>query len=127
MMRYLTILALLLVLLNGCATKEKYAETLNTFVGSDEAKLVGAWGAPDSTYETGTQKFLTYQRHRVVTDPGTPPTTRTTSIGGVPYTSTTPGRTGYTLNFDCKTTFVVDRASGTIEKWSFQGNDCVAR
>ncbi len=50
--------------LGGCATTGKYETVLDTWIGSGEVELVKAWGPPQSVYEVGGSKFLTYSTRR---------------------------------------------------------------
>ena len=111
------------LLLNGCATSEKYEATLNSWVGTSVDNLVGSWGAPNGVYEKDDGgKVLTYFYSRQSTFEGTSSTKTTYDSSGyaTTTTSTTPG-TDITLT--CKTTFVVSSA-GKITDWSYEGNHC---
>ncbi|EPR36300.1 hypothetical protein dsx2_1217 [Desulfovibrio sp. X2] len=125
LMGSVTILALVL-LLAGCATRAKYEEQLDKWVGMNEAALVTAWGAPDAVYETAAQKFLTYKKERTAIFPGSPATYETRHAGDTSYMTSYGGTPTQTIFLECRTTFVVDKATGKVEKWSLKGNDCVS-
>ncbi len=46
--------------ISGCATKANYIVALNSWIGQPEQELVSVWGAPDTSFESGGQRFLTY-------------------------------------------------------------------
>ncbi len=87
------------LLMAGCASPERYRDSLQTWVGTSEADLVTEWGAPDAAYRTedGT-RLLTYSKVRKY------------------------DAEGVTLTGRCKTTFKVEQ--GTVTGFSFQGNQC---
>ena len=93
--------------LAACGSTAKYEENLNSFVGSTERVLVDRWGPPDSVYEAGGTKHLTYDRRRSSYIPGVPPSYQTTCSFG--YCTSTPigGSPGYVLDQQCRTTFTV--------------------
>ena len=105
------------LMIAGCATQAGYEKILDTWLGHAEGELISSWGVPDSVYDAGSKKYLTYQNSRQMTLPAS-------------YTSNVYGNTiytrsygGNTINLRCKTTFTVDR--GIIVDWSFRGNDCI--
>lgn len=123
-MRYPMVLAAAL-LLCACATTENYENILKGFVGKSEDQLVQAWGPPDTVYETGGKKYLTYVRSHTGYVPGTPPTYQTRIIGNRAYTTGYGGSAGYFYQLHCKTTFTL--SGGTVTAWRHEGNDCRAR
>ena len=106
-MKAITALILAALLLStGCATTEKHEATLDTWLGSTEDELVAAWGIPDGTYQSGTDKYLIFQSRSAYTAAG---------VGDLAPT---------TYNLHCKTVFTItDRL---VSNWQHQGNYCVA-
>lgn len=153
-MRYL-IAAAVLTLLAGCATTKKYEENLQGWLGKPEQELVRAWGAPNSFYETGGIKFLTYAKTRQGFIPGAAPSYQTqvigntvvsTPMGGYPgrsitsqcsrhsghtahhssgHTSKHSGHTTHHSSGHTDTTFEV--SAGVVSSYRFEGNDCKAK
>lgn len=113
---------LAVVLLASCATVEKYEAKLQTWVGSAEERLIASWGPPDSFYESGGTRYLTYAKSRTVVTAGTAPTTNAYVVGSQVFTSTTPGSPGSVRQRSCKTTFIVKNS--VITDWQHKGNDC---
>jgi hypothetical protein len=121
-MRYLLILVMLGM--SACATTENYEKILGSWMGSSEDSLIAKWGPPDSFYQSGEAKYLTYSRSESSYIPGTPPTYQTTCSFGNCRTTAVGGSSGFTVNSNCKTTFTV--VGGKITNWRYQGNDCTA-
>ena len=119
------ILLLALVMVAGCATTEKYEESLRSWVGSSPDQLISQWGPPDSSFTTGTSTYLTYSQGRTYNVPGVAPTYQTTCSFGVCTTNAVGGSPGYTINSHCKTTFTVQ--GNQITSWRWEGNSCKAR
>ncbi len=117
--------ALAIFNLSSCATTANYEKILDSWLGQSEGSLIDSWGPPDSAYETGNKKYLTYTRSSTGYVPGTAPTYQTTIIGSVAYSTPVGGSPGFSLNYHCKTTFTVNY--GTINNWRYEGNNCVAR
>ena len=113
-----------ILLLSACATAEKYEAILKSWVGNSESSLINSWGPPDSVYENGGQKYLTYFKSRSGYVPGTSPTYQTQLIGNTAYTTSYGGSPGFAYNQNCKTTFTVSR--GKIIQWRYEGNACRA-
>lgn len=79
---------------------------------------------PRSVYETGGKKYLTYMSSRTSYVPGTQPTYQSTVIGNTVPTRPVGGTPGYSIDLNCKTTFVI--ANSVITSWSYEGNHCVS-
>ena len=45
----------------ACITTRNYEETLNSWKGRSEVRLVEFWGPPTETFNSGNHKFLVYQ------------------------------------------------------------------
>lgn len=69
-MKYV-VLSVFLILASGCATTEKYNETINSWVGSQEIELIKSWNPPKETYETQGSKFLVYSWSQYIEGIGT--------------------------------------------------------
>lgn len=117
--------SLVLCLAVGCATVENYQKILDSWMYSTEENLVAAWGIPDSVYESGHRKYLSYVSSRSGYVPGTAPTYQTTFIGNTAYTSSSGGTPGFAFTRRCKTTFTVIKS--VITHYTFEGNNCKAR
>jgi hypothetical protein len=118
------VLLLSSLLLVGCATTQNYEKVLDTWVGAKETELVSNWGVPDGFYESGSTKYLTYKNSSSGYVEGTPANYTTTIVGGMAYTTSSGGTSGYSYNYNCDTTFSI--RNGTISSWSYKGNNCVA-
>lgn len=118
----------LLALLAGCAattaTTANYERILNSWLGASEVDLARDWGPPQSTYEVGGARFLTYLSNRSVFLPGSPGRQRTTLYGNTAYTTTTGAMPAQSLDMSCQTIFEV--RDDRIASWRFRGNDCTA-
>lgn len=123
MKRLLFIVATVL-LLAGCATEAKYGELLDTWMGATESQLVSQWGVPNSVYESGGVKYLTYRNSSTGYVPGTAPSYQTNIVGNTIYTNRIGGTPGFVVNRWCDTTFTV--RDGRIVHWSWNGNGCRA-
>lgn len=117
MKKYL--LLLLILILSGCATEDKYRAQLNTYFGYTQKELIDAWGPPDSTYKLDNKtEYFTYTKSRDIFIPASD----TTNLYGSSFTTNYYG--GYTENLNCKTTFTLE--NGTVTNYRFDGNDCTA-
>ena len=118
---------LIMLFLSGCfATTKKYEAVLRSWVSSSEDELISSWGVPDSFYEAGGKRYLTYSNSRSGYVPGTPPTMYTTSVyGNTGYTTAYGGTSGFSYNNHCKTTFTV--VDGKITSWTWKGNSCTSK
>jgi hypothetical protein len=106
--------------LTSCATAANYEKILNSWTGHSENELLSSWGPPDSAYESGDTKYLTYARGGTVVLPGTAPSYR--SVGNTMYP--VGGTPPLVINKHCKTTFIVQ--SSAIVSWRWEGNACKA-
>lgn len=112
----------LLLPLAGCATSEKYEAILDSWIGGTEKQLIRSWGAPDSVYESGDEKYLSYHDSKSGYVPGIAPTYQTQVIGNTAYTTKSGGTQGYFYNNHCQTTFTI--SGGVIKHWRYEGNSC---
>ncbi len=115
-------LGLLCLTLSACATTEKYEAVLRSWVGHNEDELISSWGPPTGVYESGNNKYLTYQNSNSGYVPGVAPTYQTTLIGNTLYTNAIGGSPGYSYTNHCKTTFTV--TNNVIQSWRWEGNSC---
>jgi len=116
---------LLLVLFSGCATSGKYKEKVSSWMGSTEQQLIDSWGPPQSTYTSGSKRYLTYNSSRSVFLPGSSPTYTTTVYGNTAYTNSTGGYPDQNIRLSCTTTFTSE--NGRLVSWRFKGNDCTSK
>jgi hypothetical protein len=121
----ITLVFISLLLLSSCATTEKYKAILNSLVKETEGQLINSWGPPDSVYENGGRKYLTYIKSRSGYVPGTTPNYQTQIIGNTAYTTSYGGSSGHSYTKRCKTTFTISGRS--ITNWRHEGNACHAR
>lgn len=110
--------------LHGCVTsqnhRQSYKETLDSWLNSTEDELIAKWGLPNQVYNSGTKKYLVYQRSRVYYGPFEKGPRYESTYN--PYLRTTTTRKVEGQTFHCKTTFTIER--GVINDWRYQGNDC---
>ncbi|KOO13326.1 hypothetical protein AKJ18_19140 [Vibrio xuii] len=123
------IVLIILCVLQGCATTEKYNAILDTWMGHNINELVQSWGYPDSTFEAPNgNKVYVYGYQASTYVPQTNYTTTTYNvIGNNLYSnSTTNSYGGYSVNHNCTTYFETD-VDGTIVNWQWKGNACKAK
>lgn len=130
--------------ITGCATSGRFTEKMDGFVGQPEAVLVGTYGPPQSSYQlTDGSRVIQYTRGQTMVMPGatTYEPVRTTTTGnitmrqGAQRATGTYGQTstsyvpqqspGTTLAFWCTVTFTISK-DGVVQRWSAEGNNCVA-
>lgn len=122
----LSALMLGLLVLTGCATRERYESELQGWVGANIKVVMDTWGYPSGSFESPTSGNLVYvwDKQSSYTSPPVLSTTvvtgsRGTSIGtGLGF-----GFGGQTMSYRCQTYFEVDKTK-TILSWKTQGNDC---
>jgi hypothetical protein len=115
----------LIFLLSGCATTANYENILNSWVGLPETSLIEKWGIPNSVYEAGGVKYLSYSKSQSGYVPGVAPSYQTTVIGNTAYTNAVGGTPGFAFTNTCNTTFMI--RNNTIFNWRWEGNACRAR
>ena len=111
-----------LFFLTGCVTKKEYEDTLSSWVGASENELVMSWGPPNSVYESGGLKYLTWSNSGSVTIPGTSPTYQTSIYGNTAYTTAIGGSAPMTFNKHCQRTMVI--SNDRVVNWQWKGNGC---
>lgn len=114
----------LFLLITGCATKEKFEEILDTWMGVESYKLVQTWGPPNRYYTSNGVEFIEYLSSKTFIMPGVAPSYSTTFSGNTAHTTYNPGMPGETIDYKCVTTFEV--RNGRIVHWRWEGNDCKA-
>jgi len=131
------LLGLLLCLgLCGCATTAKYDAKLNQWIGATEDSLVASWGIPNKTYNLNDgKKAVEFVRKETIQTGGYTYTIPQRSyqsgvIGDKAYSGTATNYETVIMpiqqyKLTCKTTFILN-ASGQVESWHHDGNDCVS-
>lgn len=144
-MRRLTILALVVISLSGCATHEKFRAKMNGFIDRPEMTVIAAYGVPQATYAMadGT-RAIQFRRGGQMILPGAttyqPVQTSTTGSAQIargisqPYQATYQERsTSYVpikqadtaIDLWCSVTFFVGK-DGLVKSWASEGNRCVS-
>ena len=82
-------------------------------------------GLPDSFYESGESKYLTYIKSRTTVIPGRAPTYRTQIIGNTAYTRRYGGTANYNWQRSCKTAFTI--VGSKVTDYRYEGNNCTAK
>jgi hypothetical protein len=112
--------------LAGCASTAAYEHTLNEWVGHPADRLVAKWGPPQGTYTMKTgEVVMEWVDETSYTSRITTPTTSRVTVGGQVGTIQGTQERVSEVGLWCRTTFYVD-PSGTIKRWSLQGNHCVS-
>jgi hypothetical protein len=106
-------------LLSGCASHaiERRQAALAPMVGQTEADLVRQLGVPTRVFETGGQRFLSYDEQQVSVTPGFPGYYGPWGPWG-PYSGMPPT----IMQWACETTF--DIASNRVQSFTVRGNGC---
>lgn len=117
-------LALATLTLAGCATREKYENYLQGWIGANISTVITAWGYPSGSLEDPTSGNLVYVWDRQSSYTSAPTYQTSVIMGrhGGGY-ATTFGFPGQTYVYRCQTYFEVDK-NKNILKWRTQGNDC---
>lgn len=113
---------ILLLLVAGCATAERYQAMLENWVGAEERELIAAWGPPDSVYEGQDARYLTWNSQYQNYMPGSPPRYETRVVGDRVYTVPYGGTPGHLFTSRCKTTFTL--VDARVTGWRTEGNAC---
>ncbi len=120
----ITFISLAILLMQGCATHEKFVNKYNAWVGQNINNLIVKIGYPDSTYTLPNKNTVyVYERSRIYSYPSM-------NMGYFhgPYNSGYYGMYGYgtdVVQKTCKTYFETDRKD-IIVKWGSRGNACVS-
>ena len=118
-------LTLGMLVLTGCATRERYESELQGWVGSNIKVVMDAWGYPSGSFEspTGNLVYVWDKQSSYTSAPMVSTTVITGSRGSSFGTGLGFGFGGQTTSYRCQTYFEVDKAK-TILSWKTQGNDC---
>lgn len=109
----ITILVIITLSVNSCATTEKYGEKLQTWMGDDVNKLITSWGPPSDVYTMPNgNKMYTW-----LWTSGTLVTSNYNYFLNLTVSNS--------VSYWCKTTFTVDR-SNKIINWRYEGNACLS-
>jgi hypothetical protein len=115
---------LFVFLLAGCATSAQYEKFLDSWVGSDERRLVEVWGSPSIVYEHPPLRYLTYNKTSTVHEPGTLLTFHPEWLGNSLFMGQTLDSSGNSSTRNCNTTFILE--GQIIKSWRYEGNACRA-
>ena len=116
----LSLLGITVLLLQGCATHQKFVNRYNSWVGKDINKLVVEIGYPDSTYVLPNKnKVYVYEKSRVYSYPS--PLMGYYGYGGYGYGMI---YSSEVVHKSCKL-FLETNKKGIIVKWGSRGNHCV--
>jgi len=122
----ISILAITVLLMQGCATHTKFVTKYNSLVGQNINSFIGKVGYPDSTYVLPNKnKVYVYERSRVYSMPSMAP------MMGYGYGGYYGGYYGPffygndIVQETCKL-FLETNKKGMIIKWSSRGNHCVS-
>jgi hypothetical protein len=115
-------LILALCVLAGCATTAKFEQRLNDWVGHTDDELVRVWGAPQSSYETKSGKYLTYNTISSAYFPAVPPTFQVYKIGTTIYATPVGGSPAIQVSGQCNVTF--ELRNFQVVGWQHTGNAC---
>ena len=113
------------LVLTGCATRERYENELQGWVGSNIKVVMDAWGYPSGSFESPTGNLVyVWDKQGSYTLAPTISTSIFTGSRGSGF------GTGVGFGFGdrvgllrCQTYFEVDKTK-TILSWKTQGNDC---
>ena len=124
-------LAAVLVTVTGCATREKYEQRVQSWVGHTADDLARGWGPPTSTYKLNngnTMRMYETSSVEAYTSPTQIYQAPGTVVGNVYYPgpTTVTGGTTTTVQKRCRTQFEVD-GQGRIVGFGFEGNACKAK
>ncbi len=123
MLRTAAVLGLALSLA-ACATRERYQNHLQQWVGANISAVMEAWGYPSGSFEAPNGNLVYVWDRQATYDVDPAISTGIYSGGRFGYGSSLGfGFGGYTRVLRCQTYFEVDRQK-TILTWRIQGNDC---
>ena len=114
-----------ILIMQGCATHQKFVNKYNSWVGKDIHILIQQIGYPDSTYLLQNKnKVYVYEKSRVYSNPGMP----MMGYGYGYYGAYGYGMYGYTediVHATCKLFLETDK-KGIIVQWGSRGNSCTS-
>lgn len=121
----MTFIVLAVLLMQGCATHQKFVQKYDSWIGKDINQLMLQIGYPDSTYTLPNKHTVyVYERSRVYDIPSVP----MMSYGYGGYYRGGYGMFGYSreiVHETCKLYLETDK-KGIIVKWGSRGNRCVS-
>ena len=114
-----------IIIMQGCATHQKFVNKYNSWVGKDIHLLIQQIGYPDSTYYLQNKnKVYVYEKSRIYSVPGAP----IFGYGYGYYGGYGYGMYGYTEDIvysSCKLFLETDK-KGIIVRWGSRGNSCTS-
>jgi hypothetical protein len=123
----LTFITITVLIMQGCATHEKFVKKHNAWVGQNISQFISNIGYPDSTFTLPNKnKVYVYERSRIYSLPSP-------MLGfGLGYgyggLGTSYNLFGYgndVIQESCKL-FIETNKKGMIRKWGSRGNHCVS-
>lgn len=126
MIKKALLVAVLAILLPGCATTSKYEAKLNSWVGSPAQSLVNSWGYPASqmTAPDGNTVYVYSRSGSFVMPTTTTTNAQVSAYGNSAYgTATTTTSGGGVITMACTTYFEIGQDQRVVS-WRWQGNSC---
>ena len=120
----ITFISLAILLMQGCATHQKFVNKYNAWVGQDINSLIVKIGYPDSTYTLPNKNTVyVYERSRIYSYPS-----MSMGYGGYRGYYGYYGMYSYGTDVVMKTCkiYLETNKKGIIVKWGSRGNACVA-
>lgn len=122
----ISILAITVLIMQGCATHTKFVKRYNSLVGQNINSFIGKVGYPDSTYDLPNKnKVYVYERSRVYSVPSMMPMMGY-GYGGYYGGYYGPFAYGNDIVQETCKLFLETNKKGIIIKWSSRGNHCVS-
>ena len=100
---------LFVILLVSCTSRQDHEDTLNSWIGHNENKLLESWGTPSKHYSTKDTKYLTWENRSQQMFGG---------YNAYYGTYTTP----YMINYKCDITMIIK--DDKVSSWRYEGNNC---
>ena len=120
----LTLIAVAMLAVQGCASHAKFVKKYDTWVGQNISHLIAKIGYPDSTFTLPNKnKVYVYERSRVYSLPSMPMMGYGGHYGG--FGMFDYGYGSDVIQESCKL-FIETNKKGTIIKWGSRGNHCVS-
>lgn len=121
----LTLVTIIILLIQGCASHQKFVNKYNAWLGKDINYLIQQIGYPDSTYILPNKnKVYVYERSRIYSIPTMP----MYGYGYGGYYGGYYGMYGYGSDIVQKTCklYLETNKKSIIVKWGSRGNSCVS-
>ena len=120
----LTLIAVAMLAVQGCASHAKFVKKYDTWVGQNISHLIAKIGYPDSTFTLPNKnKVYVYERSHVYSLPSMPMMGYGGHYGG--FGMFDYGYGSDVIQESCKL-FIETNKKGTIIKWGSRGNHCVS-